>query len=156
MPTKNQTNRLSKKPFAYGSILEALSFGLYPDKRHVLREFVQNACDACVDWKNISGSLPRQPIQVKLIPPSIFIGDEGSGMDAEEIEKYRYLGYSEKDRRASVGFRGIGKDSGLAIAEKIIVTTTKAGINRLFRVVINAKSMLDEVSAKKSFCVVNR
>ena len=46
---------MAKKPtrerFAYGSVLEALSYGLYPDKRHVIRESVQNAYDGLYELR---------------------------------------------------------------------------------------------------------
>jgi hypothetical protein len=135
----------SGEHFAYGSVLEALSFGLYPDKRHVLREFIQNAFDAINDFRVSQGTDPG-PVEVRLAAPSIFIGDHGIGMDEQAVQAYRYLGYSSKRKGSSVGFRGIGKDSGLAVAEKIIVTTSKFGVPKKHQVIIDAKAMLDEVA----------
>jgi len=37
---------LQKEELSYGSILEVLTSGLYPNKNHVLREYVQNSYDA--------------------------------------------------------------------------------------------------------------
>ncbi len=136
--------------FAYGSILEALSFGLYPDKRHVLREFIQNAFDALNDFKRTTQSSHVAPIEIRIQPPSIFIADKGSGMDKNKVDKYRYLGYSEKDKTKTVGFRGIGKDSGLAVAEKIIVTTSQIGVTKKYIVIIDANEMLKEIGSAKN------
>jgi len=147
---KKRLSRKSEEHFAYGSVIEALSFGLYPDKRHVLREFVQNAFDASVSWKDESDSSLISPIEIKIEPPSIFIADRGIGMQEDEVNKYRYLGYSEKDRLKKVGFRGIGKDSGLAVAKKIILTTSKYGISKLFTVTIDAEAMLDEIKSQRN------
>src|SRR5690348_11923319 len=110
--------------FAYGSILEALSRGLYPDKRHVLREFVQNAYDSMFELRKRDANAKIQPILVKIQPPSIFIADHGSGMRRDEVRQYRYLGYSQKQRGRHAGFRGIGKYSGVDVADKIIVDTS--------------------------------
>src|SRR5208337_3513323 len=90
--------------FAYGSILEALSRGLYPDKRHVLREFVQNAYDSIFELRKHDSKAEVRPIHVKIQPPSIFIADHGSGMSRSEVQQYRYLGYSQKQRGKHAGF----------------------------------------------------
>ncbi len=136
--------------FAYGSILEALSSGLYPDKRFVVREFVQNAFDALNTWKKKSGEQSISPIEIKIQKPSIVIADRGLGMDESEAQKFRYLGYSAKDKRETVGFRGIGKDSGLAVAERIIVTTSRHGIPVRSTIIINAQDMLEESASNRN------
>jgi hypothetical protein len=142
--------KATRKYYAYGSILEALSFGLYPDKRHVLREFIQNAFDAMNEFKHFTKSSSIAPLEIKLEPPSIFIADKGMGMSGGDVEKYRFLGYSEKDRSKTVGFRGIGKDSGLAIADKIIVTTSKIGVPKQYMIVIDSAAMLAETGSKRN------
>jgi molecular chaperone HtpG len=141
---------MKKEYFAYGSVLEALSSGLYPDKRHVIREFVQNAFDALNAWRKVSGEQSLGPIEIRIQKPSIFIADGGIGMNEEQAERFRYLGYSTKDRKDNVGFRGIGKDSGLAVAEKIIVTTSQAGIPVRYTIVIDAQRMLEESTSGRN------
>src|SRR5437879_5949408 len=103
--------------FAYGSVLEALTRGLYPDKRHIIREFVQNAYDGLYELRKHHARETLQPIEVRVEQPSIIIADQGIGMSKRRMQEYRYLGYSEKERTEHAGFRGIGKYSGLAIAE---------------------------------------
>jgi molecular chaperone HtpG len=139
-----------RRYYAYGSILEALSFGLYPDKKHVLREFIQNAFDAVNHLKDILKTPITSPIEIRIEPPSIFIADMGVGMSEDEVEKYRFLGYSDKDKGRAVGFRGIGKDSGLSVAEKIIVTTSKIGVPKRYMITIDALSMLNQVASKRN------
>ena len=138
---------MAREYFAYGSVLEALSSGLYPDKRHVIREFVQNAFDAVNDWKKISGEQSLNPVEIRIQKPSIFIADRGIGMDENQAQIFRYLGYSTKDRNEDVGFRGIGKDSGIAVAEKIIVTTSRYQIPQRYTIVIDAQKMLEETAS---------
>jgi len=142
--------RASQERFAYGSVLEALSKGLYPDKRLIIREFIQNSYDGLSDLRKAHPKEPLRPIEVKAEPPSIFIGDFGSGMPEKKMREYRYLGYSEKDPTEHAGFRGIGKYSGLAVAEKIIVDSSPYGIPRRYRVVIHVGSMIDTLEKDRN------
>jgi Histidine kinase-, DNA gyrase B-, and HSP90-like ATPase len=140
----------TEERFAYGSVLEALSRGLYPDKRHVIREFIQNAYDGLYELRKHRPKEPLGAIEVKVQLPSIFIADHGFGMSESKMQEYRYLGYSEKERTEQAGFRGIGKYSGLAIADKIIVDSTQYGVARKFRVVIHVGSMIEEVQKRRN------
>jgi molecular chaperone HtpG len=136
--------------FAYGSVLEALSRGLYPDKRHVLREFVQNAYDSIFELRKRDPKARIQPIHIKIQAPSIFIGDHGSGMRRSEVQQYRYLGYSQKQRGKHAGFRGIGKYAGIGIAKKIIVDTSPIGIPKKYRIIFHADRMMAESEQGKN------
>jgi hypothetical protein len=136
--------------FAYGSVLDALGKGLYPDKRHVIREFVQNACDAVRGFQRLTGTKPAEPIEVRIAKPAITIFDRGVGMDRRLMEQYRYVGFSEKDAVQDVGFRGIGKISGIAVAKKIIVTSSRFGVPKRLRVEIHADEMLAKVQKDRN------
>jgi len=138
---------MAQTAFAYGSVLEALSRGLYPDKRHILREFVQNAYDSIYDLRKAHPKLGIAPIEIKIQSPSITIADLGLGMTYTQVEQYRFLGFSEKERTKHAGFRGIGKYSGSAVAEKLIVDSSPYGTAKRFRVVIHADLMMQEVKA---------
>jgi hypothetical protein len=72
---------LQREEYAYGFIIEVLTRGLYPDKLHVIREYVQNAYDAILGWRRASGDSGYGRIEVKIAPPSVFIYDNGVGMD---------------------------------------------------------------------------
>jgi len=141
---------MTKEYFAYGSVLEALSSGLYPDKRHVIREFVQNAFDTLNEWGRLSGEQLLKPIEIRIQKPSVFIADQGVGMNEIQAQQFRYLGYSSKDREENVGFRGIGKDSGLAVAEKIVVSTSQAGVPVRYTIVIDAENMLEDSASGRN------
>ena len=141
---------MKREYFAYGSVLEALSFGLYPDKRHVIREFTQNSYDALNAWRDVSGEQEVAPVELVIQRPSIFIADSGLGMGKSDVHRFRYFGYSEKERGKSAGFRGIGKDSGLAVAERIIVTTSRYKDPGRYTIVVDAQGMLGEIASKKN------
>ncbi len=136
--------------FVYGSVLDALSGGLYPDKRHVIREFVQNACDAVTEYQRRTRQPAAEPVQIALRPPSITIFDKGIGMERRRMQQYRYVGFSEKDARESAGFRGIGTISGVAVAEKIIATSSRLGVPIRFKVTIDAQAMLDCIRKERN------
>ncbi len=60
----------AKEEYAYGYIINALAGGLYPDKFHVIREYIQNGYDAIINWKKISKD-KTSSIKVVLNKPSI-------------------------------------------------------------------------------------
>lgn len=140
---------LQKEEVAYGFIIEVLTRGLYPNKLHVIREYVQNAYDAILAWRRMSGEPNYGQIQVKIAPPSIFIYDNGVGMDRTKVSQYRYIGYSEKRPGEGVGFRGIGKLSGISVADKLIVTSSPPGIPERYKLVLDACDMLAHILALK-------
>jgi len=43
-----------KEEYAYGHIIKTLAGGLYPNKFHVIREYIQNAFDAVINWKSLN------------------------------------------------------------------------------------------------------
>ncbi len=131
--------------YAYGYIIEVLTQGLYPNKLHAIREYVQNAYDAIRAWRRESGEVDHGQIQIKIANPSIFVYDDGIGMDYTKINQYRYVGYSEKRTGEGVGFRGIGKLSGLSAAEKLIVTSSPKGIAERYQLVFDAEAMLTHI-----------
>jgi hypothetical protein len=140
---------LQREEYAYGFIIEVLTRGLYPNKLHVVREYVQNAYDAVLAWRKASGNSDYGRIDIKIAPPSIFIYDDGVGMDRTKISQYRYVGYSEKRTGEGVGFRGIGKLSGISVADKLIVTSSPAGIAERYKLVLGASEMLAHILALK-------
>jgi len=148
---------MSKKPepiikpkdeYAYGHIIKALAGGLYPHKFHVIREYIQNAFDAVVSWK-AAGQGNNVLITISIQKPSIFIYDNGTGMDRHTLNEYRKVGFSKKVAGESVGFRGIGKLAGISVAKKLIVTTSPFGIAEKYTLVFDAAAMLKEIDELK-------
>lgn len=137
-----------KEEYAYGYIINALSEGLYPNKLHVIREYIQNAFDAVVNWRNLYNDR-NVGVKIFINRPSISIYDNGTGMDRETLNEYKKVGFSRKDVRESVGFRGIGKLAGISVAKKLIVTTSPYGVPEKFTLEFDAKSMIEEVNKLK-------
>jgi molecular chaperone HtpG len=92
----------SDEQYAYGFIMEVLTRGLYPDKLHVVREYVQNGFDAILELRKKGFGGDDTRIELKVSPPSLFIYDNGVGMDAQRMAEYRYVGYSRKLTAESV------------------------------------------------------
>lgn len=143
-------NKKKKKHFAYGSVLEALSHGLYPDRKHILREFVQNAYDATADLKRDHKDEPTHAIEITSSPASLVIADKGVGMSRSEVERYRYLGYSEKKPTTHAGFRGIGKFSAISACERLIVRSSKLGNSKNYQVEIDAAGIWARLKKEKN------
>ncbi|MGD0649866.1 MAG: ATP-binding protein [Verrucomicrobiia bacterium] len=136
--------------FAYGSVLEAVSQGLYPDRKHILREFVQNSYDALGDLRRHNAGAKLHPVEITVSPPSVTIADKGLGMSEETMRRYRYLGFSEKQIATHAGFRGIGKFSAISVCDKLIVRSSKLGDPKSHQVVIDAAAMFKRLQDDKN------
>ena len=136
--------------FAYGSVLEAVSQGLYPDRKHILREFVQNAYDALGDLRRQNPAAQLHPVEITVSPPSVTIADKGLGMSEDTMRRYRYLGFSEKQIGTHAGFRGIGKFSAISVCDKLIVRSSKVGEKKSHQVVIDAARMFERLKEEKN------
>jgi molecular chaperone HtpG len=136
--------------FAYGSVLEAVSQGLYPDRKHILREFVQNAYDALADLRRQRPRIKLAPVEITASPPSLIIADKGIGMSEATMRRYRYLGFSAKEMELHAGFRGIGKFSGISVCDRLIVRSSKLGDPKSYQVEIDALGMFARLKDQKN------
>jgi len=103
----------------YGkSILETLTAALYSDPIVIFREYVQNA----VDGNNAISRIPDDlevKIDIDLKKGNITILDNGYGIPFDDFEKkMSSLGASEKSSDM-IGFRGIGRLSGMSFCKKL-------------------------------------
>jgi len=142
---------MSSEDYVYGHILEALSGGLYPNKLDVIREYLQNSYDAIREKIRKAETeeerkklLTESKITITIKGGSLFIHDNGTGMDFQTLNEYRKIGFSRKPFGEFAGWRGIGKAAGLAITEKLIVTTSK-GQGEMYQLTLEANNMLKEV-----------
>ena len=150
MDINERDESLESEEYSYGYIIEVLTGGLYHNKFHVIREYIQNGFDAINTYNRLyDGNNEELEIEVYYKHPSLLIIDNGIGMNREKISQYRKIGYSEKRIGESVGFRGIGKLSGLSVAEKLIVTSKQRGTNERHKIIFDARSMLEEIISLK-------
>jgi len=149
MAEKKEVIITPKEEFAYGHIIEALAGGLYPNKFHVIREYIQNAFDAVVNFKKTRRSKKKLSISISIQKPSIFIFDNGTGMNQRTINEYRKIGFSKKMMGEFAGFRGIGKLAGISVAKKLIIKTSPYGEKKRYILSFNADGMLHEIGELK-------
>jgi len=131
--------------YAYGHVLEALSGGLYPNRLDVLREYLQNSYDAVRKFVEDGGRSEDCKIDIVVQGTSVTIHDDAGGMDLETLKEYRKIGFSKKPYGIYAGWRGIGKAAGLAVAEKVVVTTSQANSRTGYSLIFQAADMLEEV-----------
>lgn len=136
----------------YAPAISMLSEDLYPRKLEVIREYIQNASDAIDDWLRIRERLEdRTEAQVKISIQgrSLLIFDNGIGMGEEEIGKLNRVAYSEKKAGEEAGYKGIGRLAGIAVADKLKVSSTCYGEPKLYHFEFRAGDMRRDVSEKK-------
>ncbi len=125
-----------------GRLLANLAKGIY-DHQAVLREYVQNACDAY----NLLDAPAAEPV-ITITPEghNLIIHDLGIGMDEEEIRAVKKIAVSTKaELEGMTGFRGIGIWAGFQACDRLVVITTKRGVKKRFRLVIEFRDILEKV-----------
>jgi molecular chaperone HtpG len=117
-------------------LLETLTSALYEDPIILFREYVQNSADAYNDAikNNILFVLDDFGIDINIDPnlSSIIITDNGYGIpESEFIVKMRKIGSSDKSQSLDqIGFRGIGRLSGMPFCEKLIFINKPIGLKK--------------------------
>lgn len=107
-------------------LLETITVALYESPIILFREYIQNSLDAynrAIDKENKKEINNFEvTIVTDKINKNIVIRDNGYGIDPDKFkEKMTNIAISEKDEdRKYIGFRGIGRISGLPFCEKLI------------------------------------
>ncbi|MBN1181097.1 MAG: ATP-binding protein [Bacteroidales bacterium] len=129
-------------------ILPTLISGLYNDKFDMVREYCQNAYDAIL-MKYQKKSITNGLIQIDIKNNDLLIHDNGTGMTFDVVEKLATIGYSTKGNFNQVGYRGIGRLSGICGAKKIHFVTkcNNEKYEHLFE--INAGELVDYLQKNK-------
>ena len=141
-----------REEFVYAPALLILSEDLYPRKLEVIREYIQNASDAIDSFSPIAEEIEDEAepqIKVSIQGRSLLIFDNGIGMDGQEVAKLRRIAYSEKKVGEEAGYKGIGRLAGIAVAEKLKISSTSYGDPELHHFEFRAQDMRDDVSENK-------
>jgi hypothetical protein len=137
----------------YAAAVPILSEDLYPRKLEIIREYIQNASDALDDWIRIADLIPADrtepQIKVSLQGKSVLIFDNGIGMTEDDIPKLSRIAYSEKKVGEDAGYKGIGRLAGIAVAEKLKITSTSYGDPKLYHFEFRAADMRRDINDKK-------
>src|ERR1700730_13212755 len=148
-----ETGAENTEELLYAAVVQILSEDLYPRKLEIIREYIQNASDAIDDWLRIAHLLPDEEpepeVKISIQQRSLLIFDGGIGMTGEDIPKLMRIAYSEKKAGEEAGYKGIGRLAGIAVAEKLKITSTSYGDPKLYHFEFRAADMRKDISDKK-------
>jgi hypothetical protein len=135
----------------YAAAVLILSEDLYPRKLEIIREYIQNASDAIDVYSEIADLEDHwEPaIKISVQGRSLLIFDTGIGMDGDAIQKLKRIAYSEKRQGEEAGYKGIGRLAGIAVADKLKISSTSYGDSKLHTFEFRAGDMRADVSEKK-------
>lgn len=120
-------------------LFESITKGLYARPLHAIREYIQN---------EVESDPPPTKVEVVLEGRNLSIIGDGGGMNEEEIEEAKKVGFSFKDPEQNFGFRGIGIWSGVSIADKIIVSTKRTGMKKRIILEIDCNGIKKDLDAR--------
>ena len=145
MSNKKENNTIIGRTLA--GILPTIVSGLYSDKLDIVREYCQNAYDAILKKYGKDASTQGK-IDIYIKGKDLIIHDNGTGMDTQIVSNLATIGYSTKDTFDQVGYRGIGRLSGICGAEAIhfVTKADSEGIEHTF--VIDAASLEKALNRK--------
>ena len=136
----------------YAPAIVILSSDLYPRKLEIVREYVQNASDALDIFAGVSEHIDDSTtpqIKISIQGKSLLIWDNGIGMDRSEIHKLKRIAYSEKKPDEGAGYKGIGRLAGIAVAGKLLISSTSYGDPKLHKFEFRARDFREDVASKK-------
>jgi Histidine kinase-, DNA gyrase B-, and HSP90-like ATPase len=151
-PTATHGQKREAEELVYAAAVLILSEDLYPRKLEIIREYIQNASDALDEYRSVAEYIQDRSeplIKISIQGRSLLIFDNGIGMDEEEIDKLKRIAYSEKKTGEEAGYKGIGRLAGIAVADKLKISSTSYGSDRLFCFEFRAKDMRNDISSKK-------
>ncbi|KKR33904.1 MAG: hypothetical protein UT63_C0010G0008 [Candidatus Gottesmanbacteria bacterium GW2011_GWC2_39_8] len=131
------------------SILPTIISGLYSDKYDIVREYCQNAYDAIL-LKYKTTAAKNGLITITISGNDIRIHDNGTGMTKDVVRKLSTIGYSTKDTNDQVGYRGIGRLSGICGARKIHFVTKSKDENVEYLFEIDSDGLTNEFSDRET------
>lgn len=147
----------SSDELVYAPAISILAGDLYPRKLEIVREYIQNASDALDSFSAIAEQIEDDcalQVKVSIQGRSLLIWDNGIGMDAEQIMKLKRIAYSEKRIGHEAGHKGIGRLAGIAVADKLVISSTSYGDSNLHRFEFRAKDLTHDVSEKRRLGII--
>lgn len=102
------------------SLLNTITESLYDNPIVVFREYVQNSADSLRACRN-EETKNKQMIRIWRRNKDLFFLDNGKGIPQHEfVTKMTDLGNSDKRKEMNIGYKGIGRLSGLPYCDKIL------------------------------------
>src|SRR5579884_2417509 len=147
----------ASEELVYAPAIVILADDLYPRKLEIVREYIQNASDAIDAFRRIADHIDdtTEPlIKISVQGKSLVIYDTGIGMDGTEIQKLKRIAYSEKREGVDAGYKGIGRLAGIAVANKLLISSTSYGDPFVHKFEFRARDLREELIANKRRGVV--
>ncbi|MBR4382805.1 MAG: ATP-binding protein [Selenomonadaceae bacterium] len=134
-------------------LVEIITSGLYKNSLDVIREYIQNSCDAIDDAIKV-GVLRKNDgkitITIDEAKRKITIEDNGIGLSALTFQKkLSDIGKSDKTLETARGFRGIGRLGGMAYCKTLVFSSKIAGEKKISRLIIDAERLRREFFSDK-------
>lgn len=101
------------------SIVEIITESLYDKPIVIFREYVQNSADSITNAKH-SDTAAELSIEIWKEQDTLYFLDNGTGIARKEFaEKMGNIAGSDKTRRKNIGYKGIGRLSGLSYCRQL-------------------------------------
>jgi len=142
----------TREELVYAAAIVILADDLYPRKLEIVREYIQNASDALDAFNRVAEHIEDDftPVmKISIQGKSLLIFDNGIGMDGEEVQKLKRIAYSEKREGHEAGYKGIGRLAGMAVANKLLISSTSYGDPQLHKFEFRAKELKEELSENR-------
>ncbi len=157
---------MAKKVTIGKSILETITVALYENPIILFREYVQNSLDAYNIAKDDGARTIRDfhvSIHIDEQNKNIVIKDNGYGIETFDLFKERMLsiGSSNKaiDKTRYIGFRGIGRISGLPFCNRLVFKNKVADSNKVYECIWDGekyRKILDESAGGDLESIINK
>lgn len=149
---------MTKKKITVGrSILETITVALYENPIILFREYVQNSLDAhnrAVDAGKPEIKDIHVTVTIDEAQRSIVIRDNGYGIESYALFEERMLSigssHSQADRTKYIGFRGIGRISGLPFCEKLTFRNKAVNSTEVHECTWLGKEYRDKLSSQSA------
>jgi molecular chaperone HtpG len=126
-------------------LMESITTGLYKNPMNVLREYISNEID--------NDPAPSE-IELRISGNSVVVRGDGPGMDFQGIRDAVKVGFSPKELGKNIGFRGIGIYSGVAVCDKIRLTTKMKGNPDYYLILVDCRGLRENIKNAKSLSLI--
>ncbi len=102
------------------SILNIITESLYDKPIVVFREYVQNSVDS---FRKLEPKKNQEDLSCKIWinNKDLYFLDNGKGISKEKFfDEMKSIGFSEKDKSRDIGYKGIGRLSGISYCNKLV------------------------------------
>lgn len=140
--------------FVGSDILNIVTKSLYDEPIVVFREYVQNSSDAIERAKNDVEDVATLRCNIWLNDQNLYFLDNGTGIEQDEFENVmERLADSTKNRKKDIGYKGIGRFSGLPYCDTLkFINIINFDNNEFMEYKISSiehKKLIDEYQDKK-------